>query len=71
MKQNDPKNLRRSALRLIVGLTPPENRAGVWTFAQYTNMLVPLGVINDSWKKRARSISERISSPGQFTNIED
>lgn len=71
MKQNDPKNLRRSALRLIVGLTPPDNRAGVWTFAQYTNMLVPLGVINDSWKKRARSISERISSPGQFTNIED
>jgi uncharacterized protein (TIGR03503 family) len=71
MKQNDPKNLRRSALRLIVGLTPPENRAGVWTFAQYTNMLVPLAVINDSWKKRARSVSERISSPGQFTNIED
>ncbi len=71
MKQNDPKNLRRSALRLIVGLMPPENRAGVWTFAQYTNMLVPLGVINESWKKRARSISERISSPGQFTDIED
>ncbi len=71
MKQNDPKNLRRSALRLLVGLMPQGNRAGVWTFAQYTNMLVPLGVINDSWKKKARRVSERISSPGQFTNIED
>lgn len=71
MKENDPKNLRRSALRLIVGLMPPGNRAGVWTFAQYTNMLVPLGVINDSWKRRARTISENIRSPGQFTDIED
>ena len=71
MKENDPKNLRRSALRLLVGLMPDGNRAGVWTFAQYTNMLVPLGVINDSWKKRARIISEKIRSPGQFTNIED
>ena len=71
MKENDPKNLRRSALRLIVGLMPEGNRAGVWTFAQYTNMLVPLGVINDSWKKRAKIISEKIRSPGQFTNIED
>ena len=71
MKQNDPKNLRRSALRLLVGLMPRDNRAGVWTFAQYTNMLVPLGVINDSWKSKARRVSEKISSPGQFTNIED
>ncbi|MGD2117769.1 MAG: vWA domain-containing protein [Chromatiales bacterium] len=71
MKQNDPKNLRRSALRLIVGLMPNDNRAGVWTFAQYTNMLVPLGVINDSWKSKAREVSDKISSPGQFTNIED
>lgn len=70
MKQNDPNNLRRSALRLLVGLMSPENRAGVWTFAQYSNMLVPLGVINDSWKKKARRVSEKISSPGQFTNIE-
>lgn len=71
MKKNDPKNLRRSALRLIVGLMPNDNRAGVWTFAQYTNMLVSLGVINDSWKTRAKGISEKIKSPGQFTNIED
>lgn len=71
MKQNDPENLRGSALRLLVGLMPNGNRAGVWTFAQYTNMLIPLGEVNPSWKKRARLFSEKISSPGQFTNIED
>lgn len=71
MKQNDPNNLRGSALRLLVGLLPRGNRAGVWTFGQYSNMLIPLGEVNDSWKKRAKLFSEKISSPGQFTNIEE
>jgi uncharacterized protein (TIGR03503 family) len=71
MKQNDPKNLRRPALRLLVGLLSSETRAGVWTFGQYVNMQIPLGQVDKSWKKRARKSSESIGSPGQFTNIED
>ncbi|MBV2098050.1 MAG: VWA domain-containing protein [Candidatus Thiodiazotropha sp. (ex Codakia orbicularis)] len=71
MKQNDPKNLRRPALRLLVGLLSSETRAGVWTFGQYVNMQIPLGQVDKAWKKRARKSSESIGSPGQFTNIED
>jgi len=70
MKHNDPKNLRRPALRLLVGLLPAESRAGVWTFGQYVNMLIPLGRVDEAWKKRARNSSGSIGSPGQFTHIE-
>lgn len=71
MKQNDPKNLRRPALRLLVGLMSAETRAGVWTFGQYVNMQIPLGQVDKAWKQRARKSSESIGSPGQFTNIEE
>jgi uncharacterized protein (TIGR03503 family) len=71
MKQNDPNNLRRPALRLLVGLLSSDTRAGVWTFGQYVNMQIPLGQVDKTWKKRARKSSESIGSPGQFTNIED
>ena len=70
MKQNDPKNLRRSALRLLVGLLPAETRSGVWTFGQYVNMQVKLGVVDEAWKKRARKGAGEIHSRGLFTHIE-
>ncbi len=71
MRQNDPKNLRRPALRLLVGLLPDEARAGVWTFGQYVNMQVPLGQVDEAWRERARTGAAKIGSPGQFTNIEE
>lgn len=71
MRQNDPQNLRRPALRMLVGLMQPGTRAGVWTFARWVNMLVPHGDVNNKWKKRAKALSKQIGSPGQFTNIED
>ncbi len=71
MKQNDPQNLRRPALRLLVGLLPAQTRAGVWTFGRYVNMQIPLGQVDNAWKAKARKSSESIGSPGQFTNIEE
>ena len=71
MKKNDPKNLRRPAVRLLVGLLPEKSRAGVWTFGKYVNMQVPLGLVDKVWKERGRDGASKIGSPGQFTNIED
>ncbi|MCG8428337.1 MAG: VWA domain-containing protein [Chromatiales bacterium] len=71
MKKNDPKNLRRPAVRLLVGLLPENSRAGVWTFGKYVNMQVPLGMVDKRWKERARDGASKIASPGQFTNIEE
>lgn len=71
MKQNDPKNLRAPALRLLVELLPEGTRAGVWTFGQYVAMPVPLGSVDKIWRDKARSEASKIHSRGLFTNIEE
>src|SRR3569623_2340757 len=53
MKQNDPQHLRAPALRLLTGLLPDGARAGVWTYGQQVNMLVPLASVDAHWKARA------------------
>lgn len=70
MKQTDPENLRRPALKLLTGLMPGGIRAGVWTFGQYVNMAVPYGRVDADWKARARREAEALHSRGLYTNIE-
>lgn len=71
MKQNDPQRLRAPALRLLTGLLSKDARAGVWTYAQYVNMLVPHGTVDAHWKERAQQAAAGINSAGLFTNIEE
>ncbi len=71
MKHNDPQNLRAPALRLLTRLLPNGARAGVWTYGQYVNMLVPHGEVTPAWKDQAERAASRINSFGLFTNIED
>jgi len=71
MKQNDPKNLRAPALRMLVGLLPEKTRSGVWTFGKYVNMQVKHGDVTSSWKKLAMQESKNIHSRGLYTNVED
>lgn len=70
MKKTDPKNLRRSAVRLLAGLVPEGSRAGIWNFGKQVNMSVKIGLVNDTWRKLAREGSKKISSAGLYTNIE-
>ena len=70
MRTNDPQNLRRPALRMLVNLMQPGTQAGVWTFAKWSNRLVPPAEIDDAWRKKAMSLSNQITSPGQFTHVE-
>jgi uncharacterized protein (TIGR03503 family) len=70
MKKNDPNNLRAPALKLITQLLPEGSRAGVWTFGQYVNMLVPAAEVNKGWKVKANEAVKAINSAGQYTNIE-
>ncbi len=71
MKWNDPENLRVPALKLITGLLPKNTNAGVWTFGKYVNMLVPVGTVDNAWRKHAMTAAGKISSHGLYTNIED
>ena len=69
MRQNDPQNLRVPALELLIELLPEGTQAGVWTFGQYVNMLVPYGEVNAAWKANARSRVDQIKSLGLRTAI--
>jgi len=69
MKKNDPDNLRRPALALVTELLPPGALAGVWTFGQQVNELVPHGPVNDAWRAMAREKIPHISSVALFTDI--
>ncbi|UTA48971.1 VWA domain-containing protein [Simiduia sp. 21SJ11W-1] len=69
MKQNDPENLRRPALDLLIKMIPEGSKAGVWTFGQYVNMLVPHREVNDQWRKDAAAKVQQVNSVGLFTNI--
>lgn len=71
MKQNDPQRLRAPALRLLAGLLPNGVHAGVWTYGQQVNMLVPLATVDAQWKARALEASKQINSAGLYTNIEE
>jgi len=69
MKQNDPDNLRIPALNLIVEMIPDGARAGVWTFGQWVNMLIPPATVDKQWREDAKINAQKINSHGLRTNI--
>lgn len=69
MKQTDPNNLRIPALNLLLELMPEGAQAGIWTFGKYVNNLVPVAVVDDQWRKKAKASSSNITSVGLKTNL--
>jgi uncharacterized protein (TIGR03503 family) len=70
MKENDPNNLRIPALRLLVGLLPPDTKAGVSTFGTTVSSIVPAQAVNQQWKEQALAHVEQVHSRSLFTDIE-
>ena len=71
MKLNDPENLRRPALDLLVRLFPEQTKAGVWTFGQWVNMLVKHDTVDEAWRQKALAAAQQINSVALYTNIPD
>ncbi|KPQ01396.1 vWA domain-containing protein [Marinobacter sp. HL-58] len=69
MKANDPDNLRQPAVRLLARMLPEGASAGVWTFGQYVNMLVPHAGVTDGWRQQAIERSDQINSVALRTNL--
>lgn len=69
MKKTDPSNLRKPAVDLIVRLLPDGSKAGLWTFGQSVNMLVPHRVVDAPWRADGAQKANSISSVALFTNI--
>ena len=70
MKQNDPRNLRIPAMRLMSELLPGGTQAGVWLFDGAATPLVATATVDETWRALAREALPRIHSRGQFTHIE-
>jgi len=71
MKQNDPHNLRKPALDLLLNLFPGDAKAGVWTFGQSVEVLAPHQKVSDAWRAQARRKIGQITSNALYTNIPD
>jgi len=69
MKDNDPDNLRQPAVRLLARMLPENAHAGLWTFGQYVNMLVPRDRVDENWRERMISRSSEINSVALRTNL--
>lgn len=69
MKKTDPNNLRKPAVDLIVRLLPDQSKAGLWTFGQSVNMLVPHRVVDAPWRAEGAAKANAINSVALFTNI--
>jgi uncharacterized protein (TIGR03503 family) len=69
MKQNDPHNLRKPALDLLLQLFPKNAKAGVWTFGESVAVLAPLRDITEDWRSDARKKSVLVTSNQLYTNI--
>ncbi len=69
MKKTDPQNLRKPAVDLIVRLLPDDSKAGIWTFGQSVNMLVPHRVVDQAWRTEGSKKAAAINSVAMFTNI--
>jgi len=69
MRLNDPANLRRPAVDLLVKLLPQNAKAGVWTFGSQVNMLIPHKPVSEGWRQSAIRQANKINSVGLYTNI--
>lgn len=70
MKHNDPTNLRIPAVRLVAELMPRGATAGIWTFSEAVEPIIPAGEVDAGWKADALEAARKIHSRGQFTDIE-
>src|SRR6187431_3396805 len=66
MKKTDPENLRKPAVDLIVRLLPDHSKAGIWTFGQSVNMLVPHQVVDQAWRSQSVQKAKTINSVAMF-----
>ncbi|OYY32902.1 MAG: hypothetical protein B7Y07_11305 [Halothiobacillus sp. 24-54-40] len=69
MKQTDPTNLRRPALRLLGDLLPPSAQIGIWFFGDKVTPMLPTKLVSMAIKAQVRDTAAKIRSNEPFTDI--
>lgn len=69
MAENDPENFRREALQLLIDRIPNGEKAGVWTFGQFVNLLVPHQEVDAQWRGLVNQRFAQLGAPAVRTNM--
>jgi hypothetical protein len=69
MAQSDPENRRIDAISQLIEALPSGEKAGIWTFGQYVNMVVPHREVSAQWKRDALAAMGALNAPAVRTNI--
>jgi uncharacterized protein (TIGR03503 family) len=69
MKQTDPTNLRRPALRLLGDLLPPSAQIGIWFFGDKVTPMLSTQSASTAVKAQVRVTAAKIRSNEPFTDI--
>ncbi|MHB8920873.1 MAG: vWA domain-containing protein [Halothiobacillus sp.] len=69
MKQTDPTNLRRPALRLLGDLLPPSAQIGIWFFGDKVTPMLSTQAASSSVKALVRNTAAKIRSNEPYTDI--
>lgn len=69
MAQSDPENRRIDAISQLIEALPNGEKAGIWTFGQYVNMVVPHREVSAQWKRDALAAMGALNAPAIRTNI--
>lgn len=69
MVANDPNNNRNAALIRLVDELPEGDRAAIWTFGQFVNLLAPHEPVNNTWRSQARDQIRGVQSVAVRTNL--
>lgn len=69
MAENDPGRTRVEALEMLIDSLPNGERAGIWTFGQYVNLLMPHEPVSAQWRAEAKALIAQQTSPAVRTNM--
>lgn len=69
MAKADPDGMLAPALQLFLELLPDASQAGVWTFAQQVNALVPHAPVTPMWRTQAQIKTQSLPTVGLRTAL--
>ena len=69
MAENDAAQVRRDALDLLLASIANGEQAGIWTFGQYVNLLMPHETVTNRWKADAERRVNALTYPAMRSNI--
>ncbi|WP_187265412.1 VWA domain-containing protein [Reinekea thalattae] len=69
MLQHDPENKRQAVISELIDQIPEGDKAAIWTFGRYVNLLVPHQVVTDEWRDQAKAEVAKLGAPAVRSNI--